>query len=244
MSNIPVIFYSALIIITSVVVSLVLFFQLRKNRILIAPTRSFFWHYALGFLIFSLVHVQVFLINLGVQISYPFLATLGVISLFAMLFSYLLFYRGTAFLFTKDWFMTTLFPLIIWPIFACIILFLLAIVKVEFFLILTVVFWGFLFPINIYLGFIFLRLFFKGTPFDTVKRKSHTLLLSFSWFFIFSLDVILWFNLVLYPQEFSILRLAMCKEWFIARAIAHLLILTGFLLYGRDLRHLSIAKKP
>lgn len=238
----PTIFYSLLAIITSAVISLALFFRLRKDHLL--ATRFFFWHYSLGFIIFSLALVVPFFINLRIiGISYPILMGLYIISLVAILVSYALFYRGTVLLFTKDKFITTIFPLIFIPILAGLTVISLFIVKIEIFIVLTAIVWGFLFPINIFLGSAFLYLFIKGAFFDTGRRQPHTLLLSFAWFLIFALDILLWFILAAYPHEFWQMKLASLKGWFVAKAIAHWLILIGFVLYNRYLQYFKPIKK-
>jgi len=236
MLTIPHIFYSIFIIIVSLVASLLLFLRIKKNHLL--TTRPFFLHYALGFLISSLIHVPIFLIHLRIiTISYNLLISLYAVSFLAILFSYLLFYRGTILLFTKDKFVTTIFPLIFLPLFATLTVALLFIFKVETILIMTAVVWGFLLPLSGYLGSLFFYSFIKGTPFNTMKRKFHALLLSFAWFLILILDIVIWLKTATYVHDFWVLKIAAAKGWFLARAIAYLLILVGVLLYAKYLQH-------
>lgn len=234
-------FYSVFVIITSLAVGLALFFYLRKNQIL-TPVRFFFWHYAVGFLVWGLSQLIPLFVNLGIQISYPFLVGLSIISFLALMSAYLFFYRGAILLFTKNRFVTTVFPLIFGSLFASFFTVAVLVDKFESSAITTLAFWGFILPVNLFLGCVFLYSFIKGTPLDTMERKPYVLILSFAWFYVFVLNIILWFNLVTYPREFYLLRFATSEGWLLARTIGHLLILVGFILYSRYLYRLSIAE--
>ncbi len=138
----PRVFYSLIVMIIPAIASLVLFYRIKKDQILIA--QSFFWNYAFGFAILSLVNLPIFFINLGVQISYNTLLTLYAIGFFAVLLAYLLFYRGTVSLFSKNAFFKTVIPLIAFPFFAVVTLGSMFILKVETSILYTVGVWGFL----------------------------------------------------------------------------------------------------
>lgn len=232
-------YYSVFTAITSFAVGVVCLCNIWKNNIL-TPVRSFFWHYSIGFLVWGFSQSLSVLVNSGIQISYPSFVTLRIISLLATIIAYGLFVRGTTSLFIKDSLITKLLTLFYGSAMAGFFVYALLMTEIESIIIITVVFWGLVLPVNILLGCAFLFLFIKGTPFDTVKKKPSTIIFSFAWFYVFVLNIILWFSLVNYPQEFYFLKLAASQEWFVARAIGHLLILTGFILYCQHLRHLKI----
>ena len=227
------IFYSLFLIITPAAASFILFLRIKKNRILVS--KSFFWHYAFGFFIFTLVHIPIFFINLGVTISYRTLITLNFVSFLAMFFSYLLFYRGSLLLFTKERFLTTVFPLIVLPIIATLAVISLLVLKIESLIRYTAVVWGFLLPNNTYLGSIFLYFFVKGAPFDSAKRQSGILVLGLAWFLVLATDIHLWIHAVTYDPQFWIIKIASLKGDLVFRSFAYLLILIGCLLYSRGL---------
>jgi len=233
--------YSLLAIVISLLSSLILLFRISKNHLLIQ--RSFFWHYTLGFFIFSLVHGIILFINSGMKVSYDFLLILYIVSFVALVFSYALFYRGTLLLFTKDKFLTTIMPLIVFPLFAALTHILFSVFKIEAFIMYTAVSWGFLFSIEAFLGILFLYFFINGAPLDTKKRQLYAFLLSSAWFLILALDVILWFRVAIYPSQFWILKIAGSKKWLILRSFAYLLILIGSLIYGRRLKPSQATEK-
>lgn len=236
----PIIFYSLSVIIVSAVASLVLFLRIQKNQLITA--KPLFWYYAFGFAILSLVNLPIFFINLGVQISYNLLVILYGISFFAVLFSYLLFYKGTISLFTQDRFINTVFPIIFLPLFAALSVISLFIFKIEISIMYTALVWGFLLPAAGYLGALFLYFFIKGAPFDSIKRKPYALFLSFSWFSILFTDIFLWVNVIPF-HEFFILQIATAKGYFVLRAIAYLLILICSLSYAKSLAHSGTIEK-
>jgi len=225
--------YPFSVMIIAAVASLAFLCRIERNRIL--PTKFFFWHYTIGFAILSLVNLPIFLINYGVQISYNYLVILYCISFFAVLFSYLLFYRGTILLITKNRFFTTVFPLIFLPAFAAVAIIFFFLFKVEIFSIYTAVVWGFLIPLNGFLSSLFLYFFFRGAPFDTIKRRPCAIILSLGWFLLTFVDILLWLNVAVYPREFWVLKIASAKEWYFLRGFSYLLILIGSLLYSRYL---------
>lgn len=233
--------YSFFLIVVSAVASLVLFLNIKKNNLL-APA-SFFKHYAWGFLLLTLIPIPIFIINLGIQINYDFLLILYALGFFGTYFSYLIFYRGTTLLYSKDRFTNTLLPLIFLPIFTVIAVISLFLIKIEVFIIYTAMIWGFLLPIAAYLSALFFYFFIKGAPFDTMKRKPYALLLSFAWLFILILDVFLWLNVATYPEAFWIFKIAGQKTYFFLRIIAYLMMFIGVLLYGKYLRRPQLLVK-
>ena len=235
MPDIPIIIFPTIVILISAIGSVLLFSRIKKDNLL-SPVRFFFKNYAFGFAIFSLITLPIFFINLRLfTISNNFLLILYAVSFFALLFTYLLFYRGAALLFTKDKFLTTIFPLIFLPLFAIVTVVSLFIYKIDIFIIYTAVIWGFIIPLTSYLGSLFLYFFIKGSPFDTMKRRSHALILSLGWFLVLMLEIFLWFDVATYPQEFWILKVSSSKGYLLGRALANLMILVGALLYGRAL---------
>ena len=232
----PNFIYSLSAIIVSAIASLVLFLRIKKNGLL--STRFFFWHYALGFAIISLTFLPIFFINLGAfTITYNLLLTLYAIRFFAILSSYLLFYRGTMLLHTKDRFTTTIIPIFVIPIFAILTASSLFFQKVPTIFLFTAFSWGFLIPLSGYLAALFLYFFIKGAPLDGMKKQLYALILSLAWFIILLSIVFTWFEAVNYDPAFWMLKVATFNRYYLAQAIAHLLILIGALGYGKRLVH-------
>jgi len=230
------IFYSLFVIIISFIASSVLFLRIKKNQIL--HTRFFFWHYALGFLIVGLIYIPIFFINLRLfTITYNFLLTLYSIGFLALLFSYSLFYRGTVLLYTKDRFITTIFPIVFLPLFAALTMLAMFFQKVSTPMLFTGIVWGFLLPITGYLAAIFFYFFIKGAPADGMKKRPYTLILSFAWFIILLSIIFSWFEVANYDPNFWILKIATLNKYFLIQAVAYLLILIGSLSYGKYLVH-------
>jgi len=214
--------------------SAVLFLRIQKDHLLIS--KSFFWNYATGFLILSLVHLPIFFINLRVfTIHYSDLIILNGISFLAIMISYLFFYRGTILLLTRERFITTVFPIFVLPLITTLAIFSLFAMKVGTLLMYTAIVWGFLLPNNTYLGFLFLYFFIKGAPFDTMHRRPVVLLLSLAWFVVLATDIVLWLDAAVYNPDFWILKLASLKGILVARTLAYLLIFIGCLLYSKHL---------
>ncbi len=238
----PIIFYSFFAIITSAIASLILFFRIQRNHIL--TTKSFFWHYAFGFIALSLTNLPIFFINLGVKLSYNSLIFFYCLCFFAVLFSYALFYRGTVLLSSKDKLLTTLFPLISLSLFAAMVVISFFVLKAKLVIMYTAVVWGFLLPLDGFLGVLFLYFFFKGAHFDSLKKQFHTIFLSLGWFLLLFVDILLWWQSVNFPYpEFWILKIASVTWWFLLRAAAYILILVGSLFYARRLQHPKIEEK-
>lgn len=226
----PIALYSFSTLIISVFAGLFLFVRVRKDYNLIS--KSFFRHYILAFLALSLTNLPIILINLGFQISYNALLFLYGVSFFAVFFSYMLFYRGTLLLFTKDSFFTTAFPLIFSPAFLIISSTFLFAYKIETFLIYTIWTWGFLLPLSGFLGSLFLYFFLKGAPYDSIKKRHFsTIFFSLGWFLLLIVDLLLWITSINYSHEFWILKIASTKEWFLIRDLAYLIILSGAMFY-------------
>ena len=232
-------YYSAFATITSFAVGITFLYHIWKNNIL-TPTRLFFQYYSIAFLFLSFSNFLSLWINSGAQINYPLFVALRIISFLVTVISYSLFVNGTTSLFLKERLIVILLSFFYGSILTAFFVYSLLMTEIESITITTVVLWGFIIPVNMFLGCAFLYLFIKGAPFDTVKKQPSTIILSFAWFYIFVLNIILWFSLVTYPRDFYLLKLAASKEWFLARAIGHLLILIGFILYCRYLRHLKI----
>lgn len=114
MFNLPNIFYTVLPAVTAALASAILFYRIKKNTILI--TKDFLWHYAFAFGIITVASIITCLINLGVEITYNTLLVLYGFTVFAVFLSYLLFFRGTVLLFTRDRFITTFLPIVLLPI--------------------------------------------------------------------------------------------------------------------------------
>ena len=230
----PNFIYSLSAIIVSAIASIVLFLRIKKNGLL--STRFFFWHYALGFAIVGLTFLPIFFINLGVfTITYDLLLTLYAIRFLTLLSSYLLFYRGTMLLYTKDRLITTIIPVFIVPIYAILTASLLFFQKIPILLLFTAFSWGFLIPFSSYLAALFLYFFIKGAPFDGMKKQPYTLILSFAWFIILLSIVFTWSEVANYDPTFWMLKVASLNRYYLAQAIAHLLILIGSLGYGKHL---------
>lgn len=230
----PNILFSLLPAVTAVIASFILFLRIKKNNILQA--RDFFWHYAFAFAIIAISSIQIVLINLGVAMSYNILLIMYAVSVFTVFFSYLLFFRGTALLFTQDRFLPTLLPLLILPVGLAFTLCAMFFMKFSTIIIYTAVAWGFLFVNDNLLSSILLYSFATGSPIKSMKGKPCALILSLGWFLVLGLDVILWISSVLYHPELWILKISSMKLWYIARAIAYLVILIGTLLSVRCLR--------
>ncbi len=226
---------SLLAIIVPVCASLFLFARLKKNHIV--SSRSFFWNYAFGFGIISISGIPVYLINLGVEVSYATLLLMYTLSFVAAFVAYLLFYRGTISLFTEERFVALAFPNIILPVISIFALGALFYLKLPTILIYTAAAWGFLFPNNMYISSLFLYSFAQGSPRGMLKRKFCTFVLAVGWFLMLGLDIVLWVSAVLYLRpDLWILKVASMQGWFIVRAIDYLIILWGVLLCARCLR--------
>lgn len=235
----PTIFYYSLFTaLTSFGAGVCCLCQIWKNNIL-TPARSFFWHYAMAFLFWGFSQSLSILVNSGAQISHSFFIALQIISLLATIIAYILFVRGTTSLFLKDRLIVKLLTTFYGSAVAAFYIYSVLMTDIKSITITTVVFWNLFLPVNLLLGCASLFLFIRGIPFDTAKKKPSTAILSFAWFYIFILNLILWFSLVNYAQDFHLLKLAASKTWFIARAIGHLLLLTGFIFYCQHLRHLK-----
>jgi hypothetical protein len=215
------------------IAGLVLFFRIKKNGLI--SLRSFFWNYAFGFSIIGLVHLPAFFINLGVHLTYNALRVIDIISVGALFFGYMLFFRGTIFLLTKDRFITTIFPLLSLPFAAGIAIASLFILKVETIVAYTAVAWGFIFPFNFYLASLFLYFFIRGAPFDTMKRRPGALVLSLGWFFVLASHILLWVGSFTYHPELWMLRLTSLGSEHLFLAFGYLLILIGVLLCCKHL---------
>jgi len=227
----PSIFPYVLVIAIPAIASFVLFSRIKLNSIL--QFRDFFWNYAFAFGILSLLGIPILLINLGVNISQDALIYLYVLTTFSILISYLLFFRGTTFLFTQNRFLTTVLPLIFIPVSAAFSLIALFYLKMSTIIIYTAFLWGFLLVNNNILGVIFLYSFAQGFPLRVMRGKLCALLLSLGWFFILGLDFFLWFVAVLYHPEFWILKISSIGGWYLLRSLAYLIILAGALLCAR-----------
>jgi len=222
----------------AVISSLILFLRIKGDSIIFP--KVFFWNYALAFAILSVVNLPIFFINLGVEIHYNALVFLYLISFLGVLVSYLLFYRSTLFLITKDNFFINIFPFIFITIFTLFSLFALFASKIEIFLIYTAGVWGFLLPFNAFLGSIFIYFFLKGIPNDSIKKYSFSsFLLSIGWFILLFTDISLWLISASYPNEFWILKIASAKGWFLLRSASYLIILIGVLLYSKQLHQVE-----
>jgi len=226
----PAILYSLLVIITSIVVAVILLLRIKKNHIL--TTKFFFWHYMFGFVLLSLAHLPIFLINLRINISYNTLLVFYIISFFAIFIALQLFLRGTNSLFIREKVFTTVLPIIVSSFFAILTLFLLFFSQIGSILIYTVLMWGFLIPINLYLASLFFYFFIKGAPFDPIKRQAYMLFLSLGWFMVLVTHVVLWLSAITYAPEFWILKVTSFKWWFLARTVAYFLIFLGVMFFG------------
>ncbi|MDD2697001.1 MAG: hypothetical protein PHE52_02495 [Candidatus Pacebacteria bacterium] len=223
--------------------SLILFVHIRRRKILF--DKSFFWNYAFGFAIITLSGFPIYLINLGIQISYNSLLLLFALSFITAFAAYLLFYRGTILLFTTDRFVTTAFPNIILPFISLFAMAALFYIKLPTILIYTAMAWGFLFPNNMYLSALFLYFFAKGTPLGGTKRRFCTFILTVGWFIMLGLDIILWINAALYlDPNLWILKIASMKGWFLMRSLSYLIILIGVLLHYRCFKNSSVTANP
>jgi hypothetical protein len=234
-------FYSILPAISAVICSIILFLRIKRNKILGA--QDLFWHYAFAFGIIALTSIPIFLINLGVEVSYNNLYIIYAFIVLMVFISYLLFFRGTVLLFTKERFFPAILPLLILPAVAAFSLISLSFLNFSSIIIYTAFAWGFLFVNSNLLGSIFIFSFATGSPIKNIKRKFCALLLSLGWFSVLGLDVILWINAASYHPEFWILRIASLKEWFLVRAIVYLIILIGALSLGRCLQRNKIQEE-
>lgn len=228
-------FYSILPGIAAIISSAILFLRIRKNNVLVA--KDFFWHYAFAFGIIAVTSIPIYLINLGVMISYNNLFIVYGFSALMAFISYLLFFRGTALLFMEGRFFPTILPLLVLPValaFSVVALFLLEFSSIMMY---TAVAWGFLFINSNILGCIFLYSFATGSPIRNIKGKFCALLLGLAWFAVLGSDVILWVQAALYNPEFWIFKIISMKWWFLARAIIYLVILVGALLASKYLQH-------
>ena len=223
-------YYSIFTASTSFFVGLCCLYKIRKNQIL-TPIKSFLWHYSIGFLIWGLNQVFFLFINSGLEISYAALTILIIFGFLTTVAAYYFFLKATISLFIKNKFVVTVFPFIYGLTMVGFFTFLLTVVKVESIFAITVAFWGFILPVNLLLGFCYLYFFINGIPFDSLKGNPSVFVLSFAWFYTFILNTMFWFSFVEYHQELYILKIAASKEWLIYRAIGHLLILAGFILY-------------
>jgi len=239
--NISDAFCSILPAFAAVISSIILFLRIKENNILAA--KDFFWHYAFAFAIIAVTSIPTFIMNLGLEISYNNLLLVYITTVFMVFISYLLFFRGTALLFTKDKFLPTILPLIVLPVASAFSLVCLFLLKFSTIIIYTAVGWGFLFVNDNLLGSIFIYSFSTGSPIRNIKGKFSALLLSLGWFSILGLDIFLWINAALYHPEFWILRIISMKGWFVARAVVYFIILIGVLLSAKHLKTPQVEEK-
>lgn len=230
-----------LLVLIPFIAGLILFFRIRQSNLILL--KSFFWNYAFGFSIISLFHLPAFFINLGAHLTYNALRIIDIVSLGALFLGYVLFYRGTMSLLTKDRFIITIFPLLFLPLAAGIAIASLFILEIETIIAYTAVAWGFIFPFNFCLAALFLYFFFSGAPFDTMKRRPCALILSLGWFSIFASHILLWANAVTYHPEFWILKVTSLGKEYLLLALGYLLILIGSLLCCRHLKEFKIPEK-
>lgn len=195
----------------------------------------FFKNYIIGFIVLGLGFFFHLLINLGLDMKYPFYLVVFLSSQFAIIMAHSLFIRGTVMLDTKDKFKTTIFPLIVLPAAAVLTILGLVFAGVSSFTMFTIIRWGFMIPIKVFLAAIFLYYFFAGSTFDTVKSKFHTIFLGLIWLVSLGMDVYLWFMLV--PAgDFWSLKLASFKGWYILRAAVYWFTLAAILVYAKYLK--------
>lgn len=220
-------FYSILPAIVAIISSGVLFLSIKRSSSI--ANKNFLRHYAFAFVIASFFSLPVFLINLGVETSYnDLLLSYGLIA-FTLFISYALFFRGTAILFTRDRFFSTILPLLVLPTasgFSIVVLLLMGFPTLTMY---TAIAWGFLFVNNNLLGSIFLYSFATGSPIKNMKGKSCALILALGWFALLGLDIILWIQAALYHPEFWVFKIVSFNGWFLARAVVYLVILAGAL---------------
>jgi len=234
-------FYSILPAISAAISSVILFFRIKKNNILGA--RDFFWHYAFAFGIIAATSIPIFIMNLGVKISYNNLVIIYAFNTLMVFISYLLFFRGTVLFFAEDRFFPTILPLFVLPAAAIFSLIALFFLKFSTIVMYTAFAWGFLFVNGNLLAFIFIYSFVTGSPIKNIKRKFCAFLMSLGWLSVLGLDVILWISAISYNPEFWILRIVSLKWWFLARAITYLIILFGVLLSAKHLQSPQLEEK-
>lgn len=237
----PDAFYSIFPAIAAIISSVIIFWRIKKNNILVG--KDFFWHYALAFGIIAVAGIPIFLMNLGITLPYNNLLIVFICTAFMVFISYLLFFRGTTIIFTKDKFFPTILPLLVLPVAAAFSMVALFFMKFSSIIIYTAITWGFLFVNSNLLGSIFIYSFATGSPIRNIKGKFCALLLSLGWFSILGLDVVLWVNAALYYPEFWILKIISMKWWFFARAIVYFIILIGVLLSSRHLQQPHMEEK-
>ncbi|MFN7088211.1 MAG: hypothetical protein ACK4NX_00060, partial [Candidatus Paceibacteria bacterium] len=106
-------FASGIAIVTSGIVSLILFFKIKKDHLL--SGRTFFIHWTAGFFFFGFAHIAAVAVNvfalLGKTLTYQNLVVFLIIAFLSSLIANTLFYRGTVLLITEKEFWTTTLPL-------------------------------------------------------------------------------------------------------------------------------------
>ena len=234
-------FYSILPAISAAICSIILFLRIKRNSVL--SVQSLFLHYAFAFCIIALTSIPTFLINLGVEVSFNDLYKIYAFDIFVLFISYLLFFRGTVLLFTKERFFPTILPMLVLPAVSAFSIVALFFLHFSSIIIYTAFAWGFLFVNSNFLCSIFIFSFLTGYPIKIIKRKFCAFLLTLGWFSILGLDIFLWVNAALYDPEFWILKIVSFKGWFFARAIVYLIILICTLHLGRCFQRKEIQEK-
>lgn len=206
------------------IVGLVYFLRIKIDHHIAEEEASFLRHLAFGFLFFGLVYAPVFFINLNLTvISATFLHIIYSFAFLTMIIANLLFLRGLFILQGKSnfWKNKALVMLFVVLIVITLVPFLMFGNRAISFLI-TFNLLIFQVPLHLYFAFSFIRL--RG---QLPAYHTGFMIFAMAWIFVIVLDVIIWRLIFNFPTDFWIIKLISLKKWYVARAVAHLLMLAG-----------------
>lgn len=231
--------YASLAIVSSVLVSLFLLWGALKDHR--RADRPFFWHWALGFALLSVVHAPALTVHVVRNVSYAVFLSVYIATFFIILAAAFLWYRGTILFFTADKRWLTTYPGLYATGVALLVLGLL-ISGASVPIILTA--WMILvpLPLDLFIAAVFFWFFLSSACYEDKARRFAPLLISVSWLAFFILDAAIWNILFHFPADFWIIRLASVSKWYLARAVSHIMLLIGLFLFWRHLP--SIRKIP
>ncbi len=220
----PILLYSGTTIVAAGIVGLVYFLRIKLDHRIAKEEASFLRHFAFGFLFFGLVHVPVFFINLDlIVISATVLQITYSLAFLIMLIANLLFLRGLFILQGKSnfWKNKVLAILFVVLIMITLVPFLTFGNRAVPFLI-TFNLLIFQAPLHLYFAFSFIKL--RG---QLPAYHTGFMIFAIAWIFVIVLDVIIWRLIFNFPTDFWVIKLISLKKWYVARAVAHLLMLAG-----------------
>lgn len=223
-------FYILIKIVVAGLAGLCLFLCASKKSIL--PLKSFFTHYAFGFALLALQQIiPLFMLSCN-NVCYPLYSLLVLSYFFIASLAYVLFLRGTLSLFTKNRFLTTVFPFSF--LFVCLIFSSIAVYLCELkvLTVATIFMWSFPIQIAAFLGTFFLYSFVKNFKFKNFKYNLPNLFLSLSWYYSMIICFRFWVNVIsLKGHDFWVISSLSSTSGHWLRIAFYFLLFVGSILY-------------